>query len=86
MLDTVAMERLGIPAIAIAHDLFESAAKAGARSQGMPDLPIVVTPRPRQGSDTDEMLEVDSTLVDRVISALEQRMQYHAEGLDQVAR
>ena len=74
MLDSVAMERLGIPAVAIAHDLFESAARVGARAAGIPDLPVVVTPRPRQGSDVDEMLAVDSTLVGRVTAALEARM------------
>jgi hypothetical protein len=79
MLDSVAMERLGIPAVALAHDLFESAARAGAKASGMADLPVVTTPRPRQGSDVEEMLARDSTLVARVIAALEARIAVHAQ-------
>jgi hypothetical protein len=45
----------------------------------MADLPVVTTPRPRQGSDVEEMLARDSTLVARVIAALEARIAVHAQ-------
>ena len=74
MLDCVEFERQGIPAVALAHDLFEVAAHAQAKIAGFEDIPVVVTPRPRQSSTVAEMLADDSTLVERVAAALEERM------------
>ena len=74
MLDSVALHQLGIPVVGVTHDLFESAAHAMVQVAGVPDLPIVATPRPRQGSGVEEMLLQDDTLVDRVSQALEARM------------
>jgi len=78
MLDSVALHKLGIPVVGVTHDLFESAARAMAKAAGVPDLPIVTTPRPRQGSAVEEMLLQDATLVDRVSQALEARMKMFA--------
>jgi hypothetical protein len=74
VLDTVALEQKGIPTVTLAHDLFESAAYAQARLARLPDLTLVVTPRPRPGSSCDQMLEEDPTLVERVMSALQDRL------------
>lgn len=74
MLDSVALNQLGVPVVAVTHDLFESAARAMVKVAGVPDLPIVSTPRPRQGSEVEEMLRLDDTLVDRISQALETRM------------
>ncbi|MBI3964566.1 MAG: hypothetical protein HY329_02940 [Chloroflexi bacterium] len=81
MLDSVALETLGIPAVAIAHDLFESFAHAQAESAQMSELQIVATPRPRQGSSVDEMLQNDPGLVARVAAALEERISAEPELL-----
>jgi hypothetical protein len=74
MLDSVGLERRGIPSVVIVHDLFESAARAQLAASGIPDLPVIATPRPRQGSEFEEMLEHDPDLVERVMAALEARM------------
>ena len=78
MLDSVALNKLGIPVVGVTHDLFEIAAHAMAKATGVPDLPIVATPRPRQGSGVEEMLLHDDTLVDRISQALEARMKVFA--------
>lgn len=78
MLDSVALHKLGIPVVGVTHDLFEFAAHAMATVAGVPDIPIVATPRPRQGSGVEEMLLQDDTLVDRVSQALEARMKMFA--------
>lgn len=62
----------------IVHDLFESAARAQLAAAGIPDLPVIATPRPRQGSEIEEMLEKDPDLVDRVMAALDARIKVFA--------
>ncbi|MCB0993959.1 MAG: hypothetical protein KDB21_02630 [Acidimicrobiales bacterium] len=44
MLDSVRLERLGIPTVTIVTEPFVAAALAVARAQGLPDLPLVVVP------------------------------------------
>jgi hypothetical protein len=78
MLDSVGMELRGIPTVVIVHDLFESAAHAQLAAAGIPDLPVIATPRPRQGSEFEEMLENDPDLVERVMTALEARIELFA--------
>ena len=80
MLDSVALHKLGMPVVGVTHDLFEAAAHAMVKAAGVPDLPIIATPRPRQGSQVEEMLLHDNTLVDRVSQALEARMKLFATG------
>ncbi len=46
MRDAVAVYRKGIPTVLVAHDRFESAAKAQAKSLGVPDLPMLIIPQP----------------------------------------
>ncbi|HEX7097475.1 MAG TPA: UGSC family (seleno)protein, partial [Acidimicrobiales bacterium] len=43
-LDSVNLEKLGIPTVTVVTVPFEPAARAVARSQGLPELPLVVVP------------------------------------------
>lgn len=61
MLDSVNLERMGIPSVVVVGEQFVAAAKANARAQGMPDLAFVVL------ENNDYLVEDD----DRVRGKLE---------------
>lgn len=61
MLDSVNLERMGIPSVVVVGEQFVAAAKANARAQGMPDLAFVVL------TNNDYLVEDD----DRVRGKLE---------------
>ncbi len=44
MLDSANLEKMGIPSLTIVTAPFETAAKTVARSQGLPDLPLLIIP------------------------------------------
>ena len=44
MLDSANLEKLGVPSLTVVTEPFVTAAKAVARSQGLPDLPLLVVP------------------------------------------
>lgn len=44
MLDSIALERRGVPTVLFVTEVFEAAARAQAVLAGMPELPIVVIP------------------------------------------
>ena len=54
MLDSVNLERMGIPSVVVVGEQFVAAARANARAMGMPDLPYVVV------SDNDYLVEDDA--------------------------
>lgn len=71
MLDSVNLERMGIPSVLVVAEQFVAAARANARAAGMPDLAFVVV------SDNDYLVEDDSRvraklepLVDRILERL----------------
>ena len=55
MLDSIALERRGIPTVTVVTEVFEVAAHAQAIQAGMPDLAILVIPH-RVGWQSDEAL------------------------------
>lgn len=61
MLDSVNLERMGIPSVVVVGEQFVAAAKANARAMGMPDVAFVVV------GDNDYLVEDD----DRVRAKLE---------------
>jgi hypothetical protein len=61
VLDSVNLERMGIPSVVVVGEQFVAAAKANARAQGMPDLAFVVL------TNNDYLVEDD----DRVRGKLE---------------
>jgi len=61
VLDSVNLERMGIPSVVVVGEQFVAAAKANARAMGMPDVAFVVV------GDNDYLVEDD----DRVRAKLE---------------
>ena len=53
MLDSAALEKLGIHTVTLVWDNFEKAARTQARLQKVPDLEMVILPY-RKGVETDE--------------------------------
>jgi|TARA_B100000809_G_scaffold258534_1_gene301901 hypothetical protein len=45
--DAINLEKQGVAAVAVVHDVFEKAARAQAIALGMPDLRMVVYPQPK---------------------------------------
>ena len=64
MLDAVALERRGIPTVTFVTTPFAPAARAVARAQGLPDLPLVVIPH-------DYLVETDAEVTARLHPVLE---------------
>ena len=46
MHDTVALEKKGIPAVAVSYTTFDGAARTQARLMGLPDMKLAVIPFP----------------------------------------
>ncbi len=57
MWDAINLEKQGVAAVAVVHDVFEKAAKAQAVALGMPDIRMVVYPQP-------ELSDVESSAPD----------------------
>lgn len=73
MRDGVNLERAGVPAIVISHNVFEKAARAQSNALGMPDLRLIVYPQPKGQQDEVEGAEaahhVANTLMDMLRDA-----------------
>ena len=59
MLDAVALEQRGIPTVTFVTEPFAPAARAVARAQGLPELPLVVIPH-------DYLVETDTEVAARL--------------------
>ncbi len=70
MLDSVNVERMGIPALTIATQPFVPAARAVARSQGLPDIPLVVVPHDYLTEDMDDIRAKLLPHFDEIMTAL----------------
>lgn len=70
MLDSIALEKRGVPTVLVVTEVFEHAARAQAIQAGMPDLPILVVPH-RIGWQTEAALEeMTEELLPRVVKSL----------------
>ncbi|MDO8532778.1 MAG: hypothetical protein Q7T26_11575 [Dehalococcoidia bacterium] len=59
----MAVYRKGIPTVLVAHDRFESAAKAQAKALGVPDLPMLIIPQPMPyGTKAEEERKADNSI------------------------
>lgn len=70
MLDSVNLERMGIPSVVVVVEQFVAAAKANARAQGMPDLAMVVVPHDYLVEDALDVRAKVEPLVDVVLDQL----------------
>ena len=55
MLDSANLEKLGVPSLTVVTEPFVTAARTVARSQGLPDLPLLIVPH--------DYLEEDETAI-----------------------
>ena len=70
MLDSVNLERMGIPSVVVVVEQFLGAAKANARAQGMPDLAMVVVPQDYLVEDDAQVRAVLEPVVDELLERL----------------
>lgn len=52
MRDGINLERAGVPAVVISHDVFEKAARAQSNALGLPELRLIVYSQPK-GEEAD---------------------------------
>lgn len=70
MLDSANLEKLGVPSLTIVTAPFETAAKTVARSQGLPDLPLLIVPHDYlEESEADIRAKLEPHL-DTIVHAL----------------
>lgn len=70
MLDSVNLERMGIPSVVVVVEQFLVAARANAQAQGMPDLAMVVIAQDYLGEDQAEVRAKLEPLVGQIIERL----------------
>ena len=70
MLDAVALEQRGIPTVTFVTEPFVSAARAVARSLGLPDLRLVVIPHDYLVEDDDALRTRLDAVFPQVVSAI----------------
>jgi hypothetical protein len=70
VLDTVNLERLGVPAVVVVTTPFVTAARAVAAAQGLPDLRMVELPHDYLTEDTATVRRRATAIVDEVLEAL----------------
>ncbi len=70
MHDSVRIENAGIPTVAIATDVFRSAARAQASALGRPDYDAVYVPHPIQ----DQLDEEIQARADAILAQIEARL------------
>jgi hypothetical protein len=70
VLDSANLEKLGIPSVTVVTAPFEPAARAVARSQGLPDLPLVIIPHDYLEEDDDRIRAKLAVVFDDIVRAL----------------
>jgi len=69
----MAVERLGIPAVAVITDRFEASARAIAEANGLPEYPFAVIRHPIAGNDDDELRDKAELAVQLLVPLLTER-------------
>ena len=70
MLDSANLEKLGVPTVTVVTAPFEPAARAVARSQGLPDLPLVIIPHDYLEEDDEQIRAKLTVVLDDIVRAL----------------
>lgn len=70
MLDTVNLERMGIPSVLVVTEPFVAAAQANARAQGMPEISIVVVPHDYLVEDDEQVRAKLEPIADEILERL----------------
>lgn len=72
MLDSVILEKAGIPAVPIVTDAFESTAREMAELWGVPEFRFVMMPHPLASLQADGIAQRADYLTDKVLALLQQ--------------
>jgi len=70
VLDTVNLERMGIPSVVIVTEPFVAAARANARAQGMPGIAMVVIPHDYLVEDEAQVRAKIAPVIDEILERL----------------
>jgi hypothetical protein len=70
VLDTVNLERMGIPSVLVVTEPFVAAAQANAVAQGIPDIAMVVVPHDYLVEDTEQVRAKLEPIVDEILERL----------------
>lgn len=70
MLDSANLEKLGVPSLTVVTEPFVTAARAVARSQGLPDLPLLVVPHDYLEEDEAAVRAKLEPQLDTIVHAL----------------
>jgi hypothetical protein len=70
VLDSANLEKLGVPSLTVVTEPFVTAARAVARSQGLPDLPLLVVPHDYLEEDEATIRSKLEPQLDLVVAAL----------------
>jgi hypothetical protein len=70
VLDSVNLERMGIPSVVVVTEPFVVAAKATARAQGLPDLAMVIVPHDYLVEDEQQARAKLEPLVEDILDRL----------------
>jgi hypothetical protein len=69
-LDAIALEREGVPTVSLYTDAFAVLGTTLARTDGLPELPMVVLPHPLNPLPDDEIRSIGRAALDRILGGL----------------
>ena len=67
MRDGINLERAGVPALVISHDVFEKAARAQSNALGLADLRLIVYKQPKGQPEDVEGATAARSVVDQLL-------------------
>ncbi len=71
MRDGINLERAGVPAIVISHDVFEKAARAQSSALGLADLRLIIYKQPKGRVEEVEGADAARQVVDQLLGMVE---------------
>jgi hypothetical protein len=72
VLDSVILEKAGIPAVPVVTDAFESTAREMAELWGVPDFRFVMMPHPLASLQVEGIAKRADELIEKVLALLQQ--------------
>jgi hypothetical protein len=70
VLDTITLERLGVPGVTLVLDRFETGAKVQAKLLNLPSLNLAIIPESRVGVTFEEERQKIDVIWDKLIKSL----------------
>ena len=70
MRDGINLERAGVPAIVVSHEVFEKAARAQSAALGLPELRLIIYPQPKGIEHEVEGAESARIVTDQLLALL----------------